>query len=416
MISSESFSTDVAAGEKRAGSPFEATASGSGLEWHDFRFLLDFADDFDLRYAEGSCKTLCVRTAFTRCVLEPRRALFLAPSPVCHFPSTTYSSSSSTPTSSSSTTKLTVQHGGNESCLGLFLCELEQIFKRGHQRQRRSETDLHRGTCENIACATGSPLDYTDSSSPELLCSATSPCAAEQGRRDKEEDPASHLQNNSSFHFASFILEALVCASTQLLQTQFSALATHIESSLADIVASADEESILRLFPLRSALREIQDQVSKLRNGLSGYHEREDEEQQLGSFAGTEDVCRYWFLESRELSSEIGELLKTIDETSKFLEASMDARRNQLLRMEVTLDVVAVVFSFGALVSGIFGMNLKSGMEETPGMFPAVIAMICLVGCLMALGCAAYYVRNKRHRVYHRIYKRCSLYYSKKLY
>ncbi|CAD7960890.1 unnamed protein product [Amoebophrya sp. A25] len=127
----------------------------------------------------------------------------------------------------------------------------------------------------------------------------------------------------------------------------------------------------------------------------------------------SEDVCRYWFLESPELSSEIGELLKTIDETSKFLEASMDARRNQLLRMEVTLDVVAVVFSFGALVSGIFGMNLKSGMEETLGMFPAVIALICLVGCPMALGCAAYYVRNKRHRAYHRIYKRrCSLYYS----
>eukprot|EP00392_Amoebophrya_sp_AT5.2_P002660 g2665.t1 len=93
-----------------------------------------------------------------------------------------------------------------------------------------------------------------------------------------------------------------------------------------------------------------------------------------------DNLARYYFLAFSELTQDLEQHCSfKIDQVENFLNASMDARRNQLLKMEVSLDVVALVFGFGALVSGVFGMNLKSGFEDLDGMFILVIGMIVFI-------------------------------------
>jgi len=51
------------------------------------------------------------------------------------------------------------------------------------------------------------------------------------------------------------------------------------------------------------------------------------------------------------------------------------------MQTELVISVITMTFAFGALIAGVFGMNLKSGREQQEGWFFAV----CYVG-LGAMG------------------------------
>jgi len=64
----------------------------------------------------------------------------------------------------------------------------------------------------------------------------------------------------------------------------------------------------------------------------------------------------------------------------RFLDASLSCARNRLLVFETMSQLVSVALSLGALVGGIFGMNLTSGLENVPGLFLAVSLGIIIAG------------------------------------
>ena len=71
----------------------------------------------------------------------------------------------------------------------------------------------------------------------------------------------------------------------------------------------------------------------------------------------------------------------------------LDSARNQLLQMDVVLSVVTMAAGLGAVVTGIFGMNLRSGWEATPDAFVVTSAV---VGGAIALFTVALYFFVRR--------------------
>ena len=124
---------------------------------------------------------------------------------------------------------------------------------------------------------------------------------------------------------------------------------------------------------------------------------------QLFAFHGLETLAHHYSVKCAERLSDLEELKRSIEETAKFLEAAMDARRNQLLKMEVSLDVMALIFAFGALISGIFGMNLTSGLENSQPAFGWVVCCIMLVGLTIATSAWLYFRKNEKNQVYARL-------------
>ncbi|CAM9323938.1 unnamed protein product, partial [Sphacelaria rigidula] len=63
------------------------------------------------------------------------------------------------------------------------------------------------------------------------------------------------------------------------------------------------------------------------------------------------------------------------------VEIQLDVLRNNILRFELLLSISAFTVSLGALVTGVFGMNLLSGWEEQPMTFWLVTGGI--YGCIV---------------------------------
>jgi hypothetical protein len=110
-----------------------------------------------------------------------------------------------------------------------------------------------------------------------------------------------------------------------------------------------------------------------------------------------EEVLDNWTHNAEEMMADATELSQSMDDAIRFLEASMSCMRNRLLTLELGTEVTALVFALGALVSGIFGMNLHTGIEDTPGYFFIVVFFI--MGCgAMIVGFALWVIwRSKRH-------------------
>ena len=69
------------------------------------------------------------------------------------------------------------------------------------------------------------------------------------------------------------------------------------------------------------------------------------------------------------ISNEIKILIDMIEDTDQFISAHLDSVRNEIIKMSLFMEVGGLVMGFGAVVGGIFGMNLKNHMEVNRAKF-----------------------------------------------
>jgi len=113
-----------------------------------------------------------------------------------------------------------------------------------------------------------------------------------------------------------------------------------------------------------------------------------------------EDVLETWAFNAQEVLADAVELNANIEDATRFMEASMSYSRTSLLRLELIAMVVGLAFAFGALVSGIFGMNLKTPLFDEPpetGYFNMAVGGIGTAGFLIVFVSWMLFQRGKRH-------------------
>ena len=69
---------------------------------------------------------------------------------------------------------------------------------------------------------------------------------------------------------------------------------------------------------------------------------------------------------------------------------SLSARRYEVNRLELTLSIGSFAAAMGAMVAGIFGMNMRSTLEMSVGSFWTITGLI-------VLGCVGVFIAIMRH-------------------
>lgn len=90
--------------------------------------------------------------------------------------------------------------------------------------------------------------------------------------------------------------------------------------------------------------------------------------------------------------TQIEEIANTVTRTSYNMRATedivniiLDTQRNSLLVFELKLAMGTLGLTGGALVAGVFGMNLKSGLETTDSAWIAMVGLATfIVGVIIA--------------------------------
>jgi Mg2+ and Co2+ transporter CorA len=234
--------------------------------------------------------------------------------------------------------------------------------------------------------------------------------------------------------FNLWIVECIVCATVTLHNWRLQVLRPVVSSQLRDVEGRSPTAShMLKLYPLKTVLTRFIEQVRPMGMCLRGIVRAETEKEKevqirgransnslIGDSTGSrsrmransknststqsssvdvksclEDLLEPWLDNVEELMADAVELTTNIEDASRFLESAMSFLRNRLLKMELTVMVVTLALTFGALVSGIFGMNLKSGVSETDGGFFWVVAGIIVCSILIITSSYMFYGASK---------------------
>jgi len=87
---------------------------------------------------------------------------------------------------------------------------------------------------------------------------------------------------------------------------------------------------------------------------------------------------------------EINYLLQRLQSKQEFASLALAGYRNRLISMNLYLALVGLGLGIGTTVAGFFGMNLISGLEESPTAFSTVIFLTTVAGAGVSGACASY--------------------------
>ena len=74
-------------------------------------------------------------------------------------------------------------------------------------------------------------------------------------------------------------------------------------------------------------------------------------------------LLEYYLMRLEGLHNEAERMLEAARETEDSIALTLSNRRFEINRLELILSIAALPVAIGALVSGIFGMNLQSTLE-----------------------------------------------------
>ncbi len=199
------------------------------------------------------------------------------------------------------------------------------------------------------------------------------------------------------------VLESALIYSSQNFQNRLALLDPLARRLLRELIASSKEESSLRLIPVKTA-------ISHFHTALVGYRralDREDLPRHMrvgsssaapsgGGHSDLEVSLQILLADYRTRAEEVLGALEDLREEVESVEATitqvLSASRNQLMRLNLRISMVALACGVGSMGFSALGMNLVNGWEAVPGAFQTAVASVG------AGAVAAYAVSNVYYR------------------
>ena len=120
-----------------------------------------------------------------------------------------------------------------------------------------------------------------------------------------------------------------------------------------------------------------------------------DAEKEEREVEEAEDLLEYYLQRAATTASEAARLLAGARDLEESIAVSLSARRFELNRLELTLSIGSFAAALGAVVAGIFGMNLRSTLEASVLGFWGTTGLI-IVGCVWVFVALYTYTRKRR--------------------
>ena len=141
-----------------------------------------------------------------------------------------------------------------------------------------------------------------------------------------------------------------------------------------------------------SRLDDSVEDIQEAQEALEEMVEQEEEEQEVEE---VEDLLEYYLQKAAATQDEAEKLLAGARDLEESIGVGLSARRYEVNRLELTLSIGSFAAAVGAMVAGIFGMNMRSSLEHSVHSFWGVGFAIVL-GCMGIFAAVLAYTRKRR--------------------
>ncbi|KAI6037617.1 Mg2+ transporter protein cora-like protein [Pisolithus marmoratus] len=97
-----------------------------------------------------------------------------------------------------------------------------------------------------------------------------------------------------------------------------------------------------------------------------------------------EILLEFFSKQVEEIVNEAENIENNVQATQEIVELILDSNRNALLALDLKVSILTMGLGSGALVAGLFGMNLQSHLEEMPYAFAAMTAASAAIATFAA--------------------------------
>ena len=108
-----------------------------------------------------------------------------------------------------------------------------------------------------------------------------------------------------------------------------------------------------------------------------------------------ESILESFSEQLEQVTHRVEEISENIDDTQEILSLKLHTRRNSIIRYDLMATLITALFSFFAVITGLFGMNILSNLEDNHEAFWVILGAI-IIGFLFFLGLSILYLKRKK--------------------
>ncbi|CAK9084226.1 unnamed protein product [Durusdinium trenchii] len=192
-----------------------------------------------------------------------------------------------------------------------------------------------------------------------------------------------------SVPFALAVTEALLALYLDKITNLLQPAVAKANVLLREYVGTVQQEiSTFQLEKLRRTkqrLDAVQSQAANLRQTLFEALGDEEDLSQLSSAVGATkeewELCfEYYSQGAEEVEAEATAHSESMDDLETFIELRLSSRRLELEKSQLNLELLGVGMNCAAVISGIMGMNIESGLETRRPAFFYKFTLLLLLG------------------------------------
>jgi Mg2+ and Co2+ transporter CorA len=91
------------------------------------------------------------------------------------------------------------------------------------------------------------------------------------------------------------------------------------------------------------------------------------------------DVIKNYAISFEDSYKETKQMLNILGTVLKITNINLDYKRNKLATTNIHIDIITLGFTIGALISGIYGMNVPNYFEEATIAFPIILIIMAII-------------------------------------
>ncbi|KAF2155699.1 cora-domain-containing protein [Myriangium duriaei CBS 260.36] len=191
-------------------------------------------------------------------------------------------------------------------------------------------------------------------------------------------------------------LEAVLISVTTALEGEFEGVRGPVVKVLRELEENIDRDKLRMLLVLSKKLGTFEQRARLVRDAIDELLEADDDlaamylsEKKNGEERSEEDHTEVeMLLESYdkvcdEIVQVSGNLVSNIRNTEEIVKAILDANRNSLMLLDLKFSIGTLGIGAGTFIAALYGMNLKSFIEESDFGFP-LVSLTCFVLSVVA--------------------------------
>ncbi|KAI0062701.1 Mg2+ transporter protein cora-like protein [Artomyces pyxidatus] len=192
-------------------------------------------------------------------------------------------------------------------------------------------------------------------------------------------------------------LESIFTSVVSALEAEMVFIRNLVGGLLAELEDDIDHDKFKRLLHYSRRLTSFQNRAKLVQEAIEEVLEQDEDlaamyltdrkngiRRPLSDHEELEILLETFSKQVEEIVNEAENTQSNVQSTQEIVELILDSNRNALLALDLKVSIGTMGIGMGALIAGLFGMNLTSHIEESPYAFVAMSAVSSAVAVFVA--------------------------------